>query len=319
MKASFINSYGGPDVLEIGEIPDPIPTKGTVLVSVKAASINPLDFKIRSGALKIVTGSKFPKVLGTDFSGVIQKLGEGVTGFKVGDSVYGAVTTFIGKQGALAELVVAPANAIRPLPDKISFEEAASLPVAALTALNGFRQCGDISGRKVLINGATGGVGHFAVQIAKARGAEVTAVCSSKNFDFAKQLGAKDLIDYSKVNILTNGIKYDVLFDAYGKLNFKEASKILTDNGYYVSTLLSPFSFFSVIISKLIGGKKLVPGNMRAKKEDYIELESLLSNGKIKPVIGMTFHLAKAKDAIAQLESGNIKGKIVVSNLHREL
>lgn len=314
MKASFINSYGGPDVLEFGEIPDPIPTKGTVLVSVKATSINPLDFKIRSGALKIVTGSKFPKVLGTDFSGVIQKLGEGVTGFKVGDSVYGAVTTFIGKQGALAELVIAPANAIRPLPEKMSFEIAASLPVAALTALNGLRQCGDIKDKKVLINGATGGVGHFAVQIAKARGAEVTAVCSSKNFDFAKQLGASELIDYSKVDILNNGIKYDVLFDAYGKLNFKDASKVLTDNGYYVSTLLSPFAFFQVIISRIIGGKKLVPGNMRAKKEDYIELESLLSSGKITPVIAKTFPLEKTKDAIAQLESGNIKGKIIVSN-----
>lgn len=314
MKASFINSYGGPDVLEFGEIPDPIPTKGTVLVSVKATSINPLDFKIRSGALKIVTGSKFPKVLGTDFSGVIQKLGEGVTGFKVGDSVYGAVTTFIGKQGALAELVVAPANAIRPLPEKMSFEIAASLPVAALTALNGLRQCGDIKDKKVLINGATGGVGRFAVQIAKARGAEVTAVCSSKNFDFAKQLGASELIDYSKVDILNNGIKYDVLFDAYGKLNFKDASKVLTDNGYYVSTLLSPFAFFQVIISRIIGGKKLVPGNMRAKKEDYIELESLLSSGKITPVIAKTFPLEKTKDAIAQLESGNIKGKIIVSN-----
>ena len=312
MKASFINSYGGPDVLEIGEIPDPVPSKGTVLVSVKAASVNPLDFKIRSGALKIVTGSKFPKVLGTDFSGVIQKLGEGVTDFKVGDSVYGAVTTFIGKQGALAELVVAPANAIRPLPEKLSHESAASLPVAALTALNGFRQCGDISSKKVLVNGATGGVGHFAVQIAKARGAEVTAVCSSKNFDFAKQLGANDVIDYTKTDILTNGKKYDILFDAYGKLNFQDASSILTDNGYYVSTLLSPFSFFRVILSKLFGGKRLVPGNMRAKPEDYIELESLLSVGKIKPVIGMTFSLSQTKEAISAIESGKAKGKIIV-------
>ena len=299
MKASFINSYGGPDVLEIGEIPDPVPSKGTVLVSVKAASVNPLDFKIRSGALKIVTGSKFPKVLGTDFSGVIQKLGEGVT-------------DFIGKQGALAELVVAPANAIRPLSEKLSYESAASLPVAALTALNGFRQCGDISAKKVLVNGATGGVGHFAVQIAKARGAEVTAVCSSKNFDFAKQLGANDVIDYTKTDILTNGKKYDILFDAYGKLNFQDASSILTDNGYYVSTLLSPFSFFRVFLSTLFGGKRLVPGNMRAKPEDYIELESLLSVGKIKPVIGMTFSLSQTKEAISAIESGKAKGKIIV-------
>lgn len=312
MKAGYINSYGGPEVLQYGDITNPVPARGTVLISVKAASVNPLDFKIRSGSLKIVTGSNFPKVLGSDFSGIVLKTGEGVTGFKEGDSVYGAVATFMGKQGAQAELLVADIKGVRLIPAGISFEEAASLPVAALTALNGFRQCGELSGKNVLVNGATGGVGHFAVQIAKAKGADVTAVCSARNIDFAKELGASDVIDYTTTNILTNGKKYDIIFDAFGKLNFGDASKILTDKGCYISTLLNPLSFFKIAFLKVIGGKQLIPGNMRAKEEDFAELESLLTGGKVKPVIGKTFSLSHLKDAIAAVETGNAKGKVII-------
>ncbi len=314
MKANYIKTYGGPEQLVYGDLKDPSPSKGEVLIQVKAASINPLDYKIRSGFLKIMSGSPTDKVLGTDFSGIIVKLGEGVTNFKEGDSVYGSVLTILGKQGCIAELVVANHKKIRKLPSSLNFETASSIPVAALTALNGLRQCGDLNSKKILVNGATGGVGHFVIQIAKAKGAHVTAVCSSKNFDFAKEMGASECIDYSKTNILTNGKKYDIFFDAFGKLNLKEVSPILSDKGFYISTLMNPLLFLKIPFLKLIGGKQIIPGNMRDNQEDYQEIENLLASGKVKPFIGQTFKLAQAKDAIEVVESGKAKGKIIVVN-----
>lgn len=312
MKASYIQSYGPPSVLQFGDLPDPKPKNGTVLISVKAASINPLDYKIRNGNLKFMTGSKFPKILGSDFSGVIHSLGDGVTGIKIGDPFYGVVATIFGKQGAFAELVEVPISNLRPVPSGMSFENAASLPVAALTALHGLRQCGDLNGKTVLINGATGGVGHFATQIAKARGAIVTAVCSAKNSEFAKELGASQILDYSKTNVLTNNLKYDIIFDASAKLSFNETLPILTKRGYYISTLPGLLSFFKIPILKILGGKQMVAGNMRAKQEDFAELELLISKGEVKPVIGQTYSLSQINEALELVESGKAKAKILV-------
>jgi NADPH:quinone reductase-like Zn-dependent oxidoreductase len=314
MKANYINNYGGPEELVYGDLQDPVPSKGEVLIQIKASSINPLDFKIRSGFLKIMSGSSRNKVLGTDFSGIVIKLGEGVTSFKEGDSVYGSVLTILGKQGSFAEFVVANIKKLRSIPSCLNFDSAASIPVGALTALNGFRQCGDLNSKKVLINGATGGVGHFAIQIARAKGAHVTAVCSSKNFDFAKEMGANECIDYSKTNILTNGLKYDIFFDAFGKLNLKTVSPILTHKGFYISTLMNPLLFLKIPFLKLLGGKQIVPGNMRDNQEDYQEIEELVASGKVKPFIGQTFKLSQTKDAIEVVESGKAKGKIIVVN-----
>jgi len=169
VKAFLAHSYGGPEVMHIGDVADPVAGRGEVLVAVRASSVNPVDWKVRDGAVRIMTGRRFPKVYGCDLAGVVHAVGHGVTAFSVGDAVYGFTPIMFGKPGAHAEQVAVAAKRLRRLPVGLAFEHAASLPVAALTALNGLRQCGDLTGRTVLLNGATGGVGHFALQIAKAR------------------------------------------------------------------------------------------------------------------------------------------------------
>ena len=202
MKAWIINKYGGPEVLEFREIEKPKMKKGEVVIEVNSVGLNPYDCIVRNGGAKLLSGSKFPKVLGGDFSGIVIKAHSKNTKLKVGQQVYGFANIFMGKPGALAEQTVMKEKYIRVLPENISLTDSATLTSAALTALNGYRGCGELKGKTVLINGATGGVGHFATQIAVARGAIVTGVCSASNISFAKQLGAHHTIDYSEESIL---------------------------------------------------------------------------------------------------------------------
>jgi NADPH:quinone reductase-like Zn-dependent oxidoreductase len=312
MYASFINSYGGLEVLQYGELPNPVLTEDKIIINVKAVSINPLDYKIRNGNFKFLTGSKFPRILGGDFSGVVKEVGKDITNFKVGDAVYGFVPIHIQRFAALAEYISIKPKHIKLIPHGLSFEQAASLPVAALTALNGLRLCGDIKGKQVLINGATGGVGHFAVQIAKAKSAVVTAVCSSRNIDFAKQLGADSVIDYTKENFTQANKQYDVVFDAFANRTFNDVSKSLTSKGLFLTTLFRPNMIWKMIFLNISGGKKIIPTNMRSKPEDYFEIERLIKENLLTPFIERTFHLQDVKEAFAVLEKGGIKGKVVI-------
>jgi NADPH:quinone reductase-like Zn-dependent oxidoreductase len=179
MKAFYLTGFGGPEVMHYGDLPDPAPGTGEVLVEVKAASINPLDWKLRSGMMRLLSGRGLPKALGADFAGVVRALGPGVSRLALGASVYGSVGVMFGAPGAHAERVAAKLSHLHPLPEGWSFEQGAALPVAGLTALAGLRKCGELTGKTVLVNGATGGVGHLALQIAKARGARVVGVCSA--------------------------------------------------------------------------------------------------------------------------------------------
>jgi len=201
---------------------------------------------------------------------------------------------------------------IRKIPEGMIFEDAASLPVAALTALNGLRLCGNLRGKTVLINGATGGVGHFAVQIAKAKGAVVTGMCSTRNVELAKQLGAQSVIDYTSENFISSGKQYDVIFDAYGKLKFAEASRALTQKGIFLTTLFPPSLIFKAVLLRFLGGKKIFPANMRKKPEDYAEIEKLIEDGSVKPVIEQIYPLSQTKEAFTALEQGKVRGKIII-------
>jgi len=312
VKAFVMTRYGGPEVMRYADLPDPSPGRGEVLVSVKAASVNPLDYKIRRGDFRIVTGGRFPKVLGADFAGVVATCGPGASGPRPGDAVYGAIPLHLRRPGAHAELLRVEARRVRPIPPELSFVEAASLPVAALTALNGLRRCGDLSGRSVLVNGATGGVGHFAVQIAKARGAVVSAACRARNAGLAKELGADAVVDYAAQYPARAGSVYDVVFDAHGGLGFRMAAWILAPRGVYATTLPTPGVLLHLLWRKAAGGRRIAAANMRARPEDYAELERLIKDGAVRPVVGATFDLAEASRAFSALESGGARGKTVI-------
>jgi NADPH:quinone reductase-like Zn-dependent oxidoreductase len=312
MKAFLANAYGGPEVMSLGDIPEPVPHQGEVLVAVKASSVNPVDWKVRSGALRFMSGRRFPKVYGCDLAGVVRALGPGVTGFAIGESVYGYTPVMFGKQGAHAEQVTVAVGHLRRMPNTVSFEQAAALPVAGLTALNGLRQCGDLNGKSVIVNGATGGVGHFALQIAKARGAVVTAVCSARNKERATSLGADRVVDYRVQDFTREGKRYDVVFDAYAKLGFAAASRALTPRGFFATTLPSPRLFISALLQKMFKGKQIVFANLRDKPEDYDALEQLIATGRIVPVIDKVFSLEQAAQAFAAQEAGGMVGKLVI-------
>jgi NADPH:quinone reductase-like Zn-dependent oxidoreductase len=312
MKAYFSTAYGGPEVSQYGDFPDPSAGDGQILVEIKAVSINPVDYKVKRGVAKFMSGSKFPRIWGSDFAGVVKAAGKGVTQFSQGDRVYGATPVIRGKPGALAQLLAIDQKFARAIPGQISFEEAASLPIAALTALNGIRRCRVTAGKEVLINGGTGGVGHFAIQIARAKGAAVTAACSKGNAELAKKLGADYTVGYSKEEIAKREKKFDAILDAYGKMDLKDACWLLKHGGIYATTQIKPFLFFPSLIAQLLYGKKLTSSNMRAKPEDMDEMERLFLDKKLYPVIEHTFSLEQSGEAFELAEHGRFRGKIIV-------
>src|SRR5664280_693100 len=239
MKAYYSTGYGGADVSKYGDYPDPSVAGTQVLVEVKAVSINPVDFKVKRGDLKFISGRKFPRILGSDFSGIVKVAGTDVVKFKPGDRVNGVASVIFGKQGALAQFIAIDQKSLWTITGEMSFEEAASLPIAALTALNGLRRCEVVKGTQVLVNGGTGGVGHFAVQIAKAKGAIVTATCSDANAELARALGADETMRYGKTDLASTNKKFDAILDAYGHMDLNVAQRLLKRGGIYASTTVS--------------------------------------------------------------------------------
>lgn len=313
MKAFYKSSFKKSANSIFGDLPEPVAGENQLLIKVKAVSINPVDYKINNADTRILPGAKLPKIVGTDFAGIVKKAAEGSSEFKEGDRVYGAVPIFLGKPGSMAELLVTDPKNARHIPAAMSFEEAASLPVAALTALNGLRRCGVTKGSRLLINGATGGVGHFAIQIAKAKGAFVTASCSQKNSDLAKELGADVTIDYTAADMANIAVPFDAIFDAWGQMKYKDYSQLLKKDGTYASPLilLAP-----VIVTNLIWlfiRKKITSSNMRKRPEDYAEIEKLFSEKKIKPVIEHIFPLEKSTEAFHFAEKGRPRGKVIIT------
>jgi NADPH:quinone reductase-like Zn-dependent oxidoreductase len=304
MKAVVINKYGGNDVVEVKEMPRPAPGPDEVLIRVRAASVNPIDWKMRQGMFRGMLGEVFPIALGRECSGEVIETGIAVKLFKKGDEVVGVPK--MGRLGSFAEYVAAPEQAVFPKPKNISFEEAATLPIAALTALRALRDAGEIkTGMQVLLVGAAGGVGHFAVQVAKVFGAGVTAVCKGANADFVKGLGADKVIDYTKENFTKGNEKYDIIFDAVAKHHFDECKNVLTPKGVYVSTL-------QISGHLAEGGKqaRMVSGGPTA--EDMAWMKARIEEGKIRVAIGKVYALENAREALAESETEQARGKIVL-------
>ena len=325
MKAIVCTKYGPPDVLQLQEVEKPTPKEDEVLVRVHAASVNAYDWHLLTADMFLVRlmggGLRRPKVAipGVDIAGRIEAAGSKVKQFRPGDEVFGDISAC--GNGGFAEYVSVPENALALKPATLSFEEAAAVPMAAVTALQGLRDQGKIqAGQKVLINGASGGVGTFAVQIAKAFGAEVTAVCSTRNLDLARTLGADRVIDYTKEDFTRNGQTYDLILAANGYHPLSAYKRALTPQGIYVMAGGKPGQIFQAM---LLGswmseneGKKLGGFTAKANQKDLVMLKELLEAGKVVPVIDKRYSLSEAAEALRYLGAGHARGKVVITVEH---
>lgn len=315
MKAVLIRKFGPPDVMNIEEVDMPVVSGGQVLVRVHYSSVNPVDWKIRNGSLRFLTGSGFPMMLGFDVAGEVVNIGPGVTKFKMGDRVFGML--HFRQCGAYAEYALAKENALALIPENLDFKEAAAVPLAALTAYQALHYKGRIkSGNTVLINGASGGVGSFAVQIAKAAGAVVTAVCGANNVERVIVLGADKVIDYGKHDFTGLPEKYDIVFDAVGKRSFFQTRRNLTATGRYISTLPNATNICSLSLVPLLSlfgyRKKSFLINVRPSGTDLSIIAGLIKQGKLLPLIDRVFTLDEIREAHAYSETGHAHGKIVI-------
>ena len=325
MKAIVYCDYGVPN-LKFQEIEKPTPADDQLLVKVRAASVNPLDWHFVEGTpyfMRLMgVGLRKPKDtrLGVDFAGTVEAVGKNVTKFKPGDEVFG------GRTGAFAEYVcVREGRAVALKPANITFEQAASVPIAAITALQGVRDKGKVQpGQKVLINGASGGVGTFAVQIAKAAGADVTGVCSTRNLDMVRSLGADHVIDYTKEDFTKGDQRYDVILDNVANHSLSEFRRVLNPDGRYVligggganeGRWLGPGltqAFNAMVLSKFVSQKMgMMLGDLNQK--DLTALADLMESGKVTPVIDRTYKLSELPQAIEYLEQGHARGKVVIA------
>lgn len=309
MKAVVYRRYGPPDVLESTFAPEPHIQDSRLLVKVYAAGVNPVDWKLRAGHPKI-PGFK-ERIPGSDLSGKVLRVGKGVTRFNVGDEVFGLLSPFAG--GACAEEAALPEKNAALKPKNLSFTEAAALPIAGLTALQSLRDLGKIkSGDRVLINGASGGVGHFAVQIAKGYGAEVTGVTSGKNFDFVKALGADRLIDYTRENFTESNQRYDIIFDTVASRTFKECKPILTPGGSYLTTLPSVETVVQMLLQPFRRGPKAKIYSVKMRSADLQTLAEWCENQKLRPTLDKIFPISETQEAHRYAEKGHARGKIVI-------
>ncbi len=314
MKAIVRDTYGPPDVLELKEIEKPVPKDNEILMKVHAASVNRADSHGLRGtpfiARIILGGLRTPKtkILGYDFAGQVEAVGKDVSDFQQGDEVFGTNKV----AGGFAEYICVIEDLMLIKPPNISFEDAASVPGAGVTALQCLQKYGELqSGQTVLINGASGGVGTIAVQIAKDLGATVTGVCSTTNLDMVRSIGADDVIDYTKEDFTQTEQRYDLIVDVVAKSSFSDCKPILNPNGRYVTTAFSPSL---AIKAKMVrGDKKMLPMLASPEKSDLIYLKDLLESGKLKPVIDQRFTLEKVPDAIRYLEEGHVKGKLIIN------
>jgi NADPH:quinone reductase-like Zn-dependent oxidoreductase len=323
MKAIVYHHYGSPDLLRCEEIGKPTAGDDEVLIRVRAASVNPFDWHFMRGTpymVRLVAGLRKPKVirLGVDVAGLVEAVGRNVTQFHADDEVFGACT------GAFAEYVCASEKDLVLKPANVTFEQAAAVPVAACTSLQGLRKGQIQPGHKILINGAAGGVGTFAVQIAKSLGAEVTGVCSTKNVEMVRSIGADDVIDYTQENFTQSGKRYDVVFDTVGNHSLSDCRRVLGPKGTLVmvggvskGNWLAPFvpPLMALVMSPFLS-QTLAPVLSKRSKEDLTIMQGLLEAGKVIPVIDRTYPLSEVPEAIRHLEEGHARGKVVITVEH---
>ena len=322
MKAIVYYHYGSPEVLRFEEIEKPLPADGQVLIKLRAASVNPYDWHFMRGLpyfIRLMTGLGKPKErrLGVDGAGYVEAVGTNVTQFTPGDAVFGAC------RGAFAEYACASERALAKKPDNLTFEQAASAPIAGLTALHGLRDKGKVQpGQRVLINGAAGGVGTFAVQIAKSFGAEVTGVCSPRNVDMVRGIGAHHVIDYTREDFTKSAPQYDIVFDCFAAHSLSACRRILKPKGIYIGVggpgspwmtelvLVRPIT--ALVLSPFVS-QKFASFIAKPSREDLATLGELMAAGKVRPVIDRRCGLVGVPEAIRYLEAGHAQGKVVIT------
>ncbi|MGH3110514.1 MAG: NAD(P)-dependent alcohol dehydrogenase [Gaiellaceae bacterium] len=320
MKAIVHHEYGGPDVLELVDVDKPVPSAEEILVRVRASSVNPVEWYGMTGRLlvgRVGSGLLKPKEprLGADLAGVVEAVGENVTDFVPGDEVYG------GRTGAFAEYVCVE-NAVAPKPANVTFEQAAAVPIAALTALQGLRDKGQLRpGQKVLINGASGGVGTFAVQIAKALGAEVTGVCCTRNVDQARSLGADHVVDYTRDDFTRSEERYDLVLDIAGSRSWSEYRRVLKPDAILVAVgapkggrVLGPLGHVVKLrLAALRASQKVVFFIAKLNREDLVYMKELIEAGAVTPVVERSYPLSETADALRYLGEGHSRAKNVIT------
>jgi NADPH:quinone reductase-like Zn-dependent oxidoreductase len=319
MKAVIQEGYGSADVLRLREIEKPLVPDDRVLVRVRAASVNALDWhSVHGGQLVRLIGSlmgqKFNPVRGADLAGTVEVVGKDVTGLRLGDEVFGT------GRGTFAEYAIASEKGLAPKPRQLTFAQAATMGVAAITALQGLRDRGQLKpGQRVLINGAGGGVGTFAVQIAKALGARVTAVTSTRNLDLVRSMGPDDLIDYTREDITKRGERYDVILDVAANRSFSAMRRLLAPNGRLVVTGAAKGSMLAVmwraivpLVRKRFGNRWLVPFLASVTHEDLLVLKELAEAGKLRPVIDRQYSLSETAEAVRYVGTGQARAKVVI-------
>lgn len=317
MKAMVYHEYGSPDNLEMQEIDIPAVREDQVLVKVRAASVNALDWHFLTGTpflARIMAGGLLkPKqrILGVDLAGRVEAVGASITRFQPGDEVFGGC----GSGGAFAEYACAGEGELQPKPANVTFEQAAAAGAAAHTALQGLRDGGQIkAGQNVLINGASGGVGTFAVQIAKSYGVRVTGVCGTRNLDMVRSIGADQVIDYNKEDCTQDGQRYDLIFDVAAKLSFSDCKRALAPQGIYVTTEFSPLLLLVGLWASMTGDKKLVSQLAKPPNErDWAFMRELLESGQVTPVIDRRYTLREVPEALRYLGKGHARGKVVIT------
>jgi NADPH:quinone reductase-like Zn-dependent oxidoreductase len=321
MQAVIYTQYGSPDVLQLAEVAKPTPGDDEVLIKVHATALNAADWHMLRAdpfMVRLFAGLRRPKntILGADVAGRVEAVGKNVRQFQLGDEVFGMLSGC--GWGGLAEYVCAPEHVLALKPSRATFEQAASAPMAAITALQGLRDKGQIQpGQKVLINGASGGVGTFAVQIAKAFGAEVTGVCSTRNVDLVRSLGADHVLDYTRDNVIGNGKRYDLILAANGYHSIFAYRRALGPQGRYVMTGGDGAQMIQAMtlgpLLSAVGKKKL--GNLMARtsQKDLVFIQGLLEAGKVTSVIDRRYPLSDAAEAMRYLEAGHAQGKVIVT------
>lgn len=325
MKAIVRSKYGGPHVLQLKEAGKPVPKDNEVLVRVHAASVNPLDYHLMRGTpyiMRLEGGLLRPKYngMGVDVAGCIEAVGKNVKGFQPGDEIFGACN------GAFAEYACATEKSLVKKPVNVTYEQAAAVPIAAFTALQGLRDQGLIQqGQKILINGAAGGVGTFAVQIAKSLGAEVTGVCSTRNVEMVRSIGADHVIDYTQEDFTRNKNRYDLILDLAGNRSLYACKRTLKTQGTLVivgsqskGRWLGPLTraLRGLLISRFVT-ERIKVYMARWSKEDLMTMNELLEAGKVIPVIDRYYHLSEVSEAIRYLEEGHAQGKIIITFDHK--
>lgn len=322
MSAIRHGCFGGPEVLEFTRVPKPVAAEDEILIRIENAAVNPLDWHYMRGTPYIMRlmgagiGTPADMRLGVDFAGVVESVGSQVESFRVGDRVFG------GSSGAFAEYVAVGADSsVALIPEGLTFEEAAAVPIAGLTALQALRDKGQLqAGQKVLVNGASGGVGTFAVQIAKALGAEVHGVCSTRNVERVYELGADHVFDYKKESYLDGGERYDLIIDNVGNHSLLTNRAVMTESGTLVivggqggnwlGPLIRPLS--AMALSPFVG-QTFAPFLARLKQDDLATLAEMMAAGQVKPLIDRRYTLAETADAIRYSETGRARGKIIIT------